>query len=330
MSAILVEPTRHTANSARTSIVVRPLPESGLPSAEAIFRLAFGTFLGSPQPETFWSDRDYVWARWRTDPMSAFGANHDGHLVGSNFAVSWGSVGFFGPLTIHPKFWNKGIGAQLVDAVITRLDELGTRHAGLFTFADSAKHVGLYQRFGFWPRFLSAVMSAPVEATEDIPQSSRFSEIPEKERERALADCRALTNELYDGLDLTMDIRELRVQRRGDTVLLRDGSRLSGFAVCHYGVKSEAGAGACLIKFAAVRPGPTAEQLFDHLLGACKRLAAEAEMSRLCTGVNTECGNAYRHLLARNFRTEMQGVNMHRPNEAGYYRPQIYLLDDWR
>ena len=29
--------------------------------------------------------------------------------------------------------------------------KLGTRHIGLFTLANSPKHVGLYQRFGFWP-----------------------------------------------------------------------------------------------------------------------------------------------------------------------------------
>ena len=39
---------------------------------------------------------------------------------------------------------------------------------------------------------------------------------------------------------------------------------------------------------------------------------------------------AYRHLIARGFRTEVQGVAMHRPNEAGYSRPGLYVIDDWR
>ena len=45
--------------------VVGPLVERDLPEAERIFRVAFGTFLGVPEPETFWSDRDYVYGRWR-------------------------------------------------------------------------------------------------------------------------------------------------------------------------------------------------------------------------------------------------------------------------
>jgi hypothetical protein len=36
------------------------LREEDLPEAERIFRLAFGTFIGVPEPETFWADRDYV------------------------------------------------------------------------------------------------------------------------------------------------------------------------------------------------------------------------------------------------------------------------------
>ena len=40
---------------------------------------------------------------------------------------------------------------------------------------------------------------------------------------------------------------------------------------------------------------------------------------------------AYRALLARGFRIEIQGVTMHRrPNEPGYDRPDVYIIDDWR
>jgi N-acetylglutamate synthase-like GNAT family acetyltransferase len=328
MSAILAAPTPAKLETA--SITVSALREADLTGAEGIFRLAFGTFLGSSQPETFWSDRDYVRARWSTDPMSAFGAGRNGRLVGSNFAVSWGSVGFLGPLTIHPQFWDQGIGGQLVDAVINRLDQLNTTHVGLFTFAQSSKHVGLYQKFGFWPRFLSAIMSTSVEPTRNAPRAWRFSQIAETEKGLWLAECRDLTSKIYDGLDLSSEIHQLCKQQRGDTVFLRDESSLNGFAVCHYGPASEAGADACLIKFAAIRPGPTAQQSFDDMLAACKMLATEAGMQRLFAGVNTGCGDAYRHLLARNFQIEMQGVNMHRPNDAGYYRADLFLLDDWR
>jgi hypothetical protein len=35
-------------------------------------------------------------------------------------------------------------------------------------------------------------------------------------------------------------------------------------------------------------------------------------------------------MTARGFRTEFQGVAMHRGNKEGFSRPGVYVLDDWR
>ena len=88
------------------SVAIRLLQERDLDSADRIFRLAFGTFLGLPQPETFAGDSSYVRTRWLADQTSVLGAKVHGSLVGSNFVTHWGSVGFFGPLTVHPSFWD--------------------------------------------------------------------------------------------------------------------------------------------------------------------------------------------------------------------------------
>jgi len=39
---------------------IRPLSESDLTTVRRIISLAFGTFLGAPEPENFWSDLDYA------------------------------------------------------------------------------------------------------------------------------------------------------------------------------------------------------------------------------------------------------------------------------
>jgi hypothetical protein len=79
-----------------------------------------------------------------------------------------------------------------------------------------------------------------------------------------------------------------------------------------------------------VRPGPTAEDHFARLLDACGALAVAIGMPRLLAGVNLAREEAYRHMVARGFRTEIQGVTMHRLNDWGYSRPGLYVLDDWR
>ena len=147
-----------------------------------------------------------------------------------------------------------------------------------------------------------------------------------------LKSCRDLTGALYEGLDLGAEIQTVEAQELGETVLLGDtaGAGLDGFAVCHHGPRSEAGDGACFIKFGAVRPGPTAGEAFDSLLHACDALALTDGMTNLLAGVNMARHEAYRHLLRRGFRTEIQGITMHRPNEPGYSRAGVFVLDDWR
>jgi len=123
--------------------------------------------------------------------------------------------------------------------------------------------VGLYQKFGFWPRFLTAVMSKPLAQTGRVSGWSRYSEVKQNERDSCLSACRELTNAMYEGLDVGREIRPVDTQKLGDTVLLWDGARLAGLAVCHCGPDTEAGGGSCYVKFGAVRPGPDASQEFS-------------------------------------------------------------------
>ncbi len=308
------------------NITIRPLMENDLPAARQIVCLAFGTFLGAPEPEKFWSDLDYVSTRWRADSASAFGAEIDGELVGSNFATSWGSVGFFGPLTVHPKFWDQSVAKHLMEPILQCFERWGTRHVGLFTFAHSAKHVGLYNKYGFWPRFLTAIMSKPVQAKETTVRWSKYSELGEEERNACLNACGDLTDDLYAGLNVEREIRAVEFQRLGETVLLRHDQGLGGFAVCHCGPGTEAGSNKCYVKFGAAR----SSKLFDQLLDVCEALAAERGMTRLEAGVNLAREQAYRQMLKVGFRTDIQGVTMHRPNEPAYSRSEVYLIDDWR
>ena len=322
------ELTRQPVNQA--AITVRSLVEDDLTKADQIMRLAFGTFIGLPDPAAFMGDADYVRTRWRADPAAAFAAESDGQVVGSNFATNWGSVGCFGPLTIHPDFWDRGVGKSLMEPIMECFRNWGTHHAGLFTFSQSTKHLNLYQKFDFWPRFLTAITSKPVMRNGKSSPWTTFNEVADGDRETALDECRALTNTIYEGLDLSREIIAVANQNLGDTILLSEDSKLAGVAVCHIGPGTEAGSGTCYVKFGAARSGPAAEQTFGRLLDACEELAADRKSARLVAGVNTARHEAYRQMLTRGFRPNLQGVVMSRPNENGYNRPGVYLIDDWR
>jgi GNAT superfamily N-acetyltransferase len=327
-------------------VSIRPLTKKDLEEADHIFRLAFGTFLGLPEPMTFFGDADYVKSRFYADPSAAYGAETNGKLVGSNFTTNWGTIGFFGPLTIHPEYWDQGIAQKLLDPTMKLFDKWNIKHAGLFTFANSPKHIGLYQKFGFWPRFLTAVMSKDVKSKHNNSNLkwSKFSELLEDEPDntedyehgeaKCLNICRRLTDLIYDGLDLRPEILSVKKQKLGDTILLwqndEDNITPVGLAVCHCGPGSEAGSDTCYIKFGAVKPGPDAENNFEMLLNAVEVFAAEKGVTHLAAGVNTARYNAYRKMLLRGFRSDMIGIIMQRNNESGYNRPDVYAIDDWR
>jgi len=313
-----------------SSPAIAPLVQADLPAAERIFRVAFGTFLGAPDPETFWADRDYLYGRWKAPHVAAFGAKLDGELVGSNFATKWGRVGFFGPITVRPDRQERGVAKALLAATVERFDAWGTTHSGLFTFAHSAKHVALYQKFGFHARFLTAIMSAPAQRAGAVAGTSRFSALSATAKADVLRVSREVTDGLYPGLDLSAEIATVDALGLGDTVLVEGAGGLAAFAICHYGPRSEAGDGFCFIKFGAVRATPSAPGEYARLLDASEALAVSAGMPNLMAGTNLARHEAYGELVARGFRTAIQGVSMHRNNEPGYSRPGVYVIDDWR
>ncbi|MEL6384443.1 MAG: GNAT family N-acetyltransferase [Cyanobacteria bacterium J06626_18] len=321
---------QQSAEATELNISVCPLQENDLSVADQVMRLAFGTFLGLPEPIAFMGDAGYVKTRWRANPSAAFAAKLGTELVGSNFATNWGSFGFFGPLTVHPKLWNQGVGKRLIEPVLECFHQWEIRQAGLFTFAQSEKHIWFYQKFDFWPQFLIAIMSKPVRHIQCEVQWTKFSEVSAVEHEAMLHATCQVTDAIYEGLDVSTEVRAVAQQALGETVLLWGDGGLIGLAVCHYGSGTEAGSGVCYIKFGAVKPGPTAAQDFDHLLTACEAMAAARGLARLAAGVNTARHEAYRQMLEFGFRTDLQGVAMQRRNESGYNRPGVYLIDDWR
>jgi GNAT superfamily N-acetyltransferase len=311
-----------------SSVVIENLREEDLAAADHVFRLAFGTFIGLPDPLQFAAGADFINTRWKTDPAAFFAAKINGQLVGTNFATNRGSVGFFGPLTIHPAFWDQGIGKRLMEPIVHCFERWETTHSGLFTFAQSQKHVGLYQRFGFWPRFLTAIMSISVR--EKQTPATMFSQLSSEEREEALKACDRLTDGIYPGMSIASELSGVYDQNIGDTVLLWKGAKLAAVAVCHSGAGSEGGFESCHVKFGAVATEANSAESFSQLLDACETLAARRGLTKLTAGVNTARIEAYQMMLARGFKTEMQGVTMHRPNESGYSRPGAFVIDDWR
>ena len=315
-------------------IVIRHLVEEDLQEADRIIRLAFGTFMGHDNSEDYRSDARYANPRYNADPSASFVAEWDGKIIGSNFGLHWGSVGIFGPLTIHPEYWNKGIGSKLMKPVMKCFEEWKVTHSGAMTFANSPKHINLYRKFGYQPRFLIPVMSKKIESKPVTSNSkftwSSYSECKENQ-DKYLKGCNQVANTVYTGLDLELEIKVVNKMNYGETVILFDENKeIAGFSICHCGINTEAGNNKCYVKFGAVKTNSYSQSNFINLLKACEELANAKGLSVLTGGVNAGRYNAYQYMLSQNFSIDFLGVSLHRPNNDAYNIADRYVIDDWR
>lgn len=319
--------------STAQDIRIGPLKESEIEEADWIIRLAFGTFLGMPNPLEFHGDRHLMTPRFRSRHVKVLAARENGRLIGSNVATRWGSFGFFGPLTVLPEYWDRGVAQRLLTETMKVFGGWKVRHTGLFTFPHSTKHVALYQKFGYWPRYLTAIMThtpqSQAHPAKNSPVSVLLSALSKHERKLAIRACANLTHKIDKGLDLSGEIGAALEQGTGDTVLTYTRGALDAFAICLNGPGSEGGAKTCYIKFGAARGGAGGGERFQRLLEGCDQFAASRGVT-IEAGVNLAHEDAYRRMRAHGYWTTMQGVAMQRPHAAGFKRSDAYVIDDWR
>lgn len=312
------------------NLVVRSLREDDLEVADRINRIAFGTFFDLDNPADFRGDGDVVRGRLQNNPDGAFAADLDGELVACGFVMDWGSAGIFGPLTVDVEHWGKGIARAMLDTMTAYMDGCGFSLQGLFTHAQSAKHIRLYEAYGFRMQRITAVMAkeiAPQAAARDL---LLFSAQDEAGQQELLSCCAEISGSVFPGLDLGGEILSIRNNKFGDTVLVVDDGDIVGFACCHHGAGSEAGSAQVMVKFAAVRRGNDAARRFMLLLAACESFAASRGVKRLVAGTNTGRSGAYEAMLDAGYRTWMNGIAMHKSGGACYDLPDVFVIDDWR
>ena len=310
------------------AVIVRPLGQHQLPEADRVFRLAFGTAAGLPDPLQMFGDADYM-HRWSLTTGAAFAAEAEGRIVGTNFLNRWGSLGTFGPLTVHPDYWNQGVASALMEATMGQFAAWETPTVAFFTSSHSPKHLWFYGKFGFAPGYLTTVLEKPVQPLSS-PGTVLFSTLSAEQQSEAIRAAGDLTEAIYPGLDVGAEIQLVQDHKLGDTVLLLDDGGLDAFAVCHCGAGSEAGSDSCYVKFGAARPGPSVAQRFEQLLAACEAFALRQKVKTLTAGINTSRYDAYQRMLARGFKIRLIGVAMHQPPAQDYCRPDVYVLDDRR
>ena len=311
---------------------IRRLESSERELAESIFRAAFGSQMRYADPQKFAPGYSLL-GRFVGEPEGGFGGFIDEQLVAVAFCSSFGSLGVFGPAAVKPDLWGGGIGQQLVQKAIEYFQSQGITKIGLTTFPDSAKHVAMYHKLGFYPRNLIAMMVKQIDKNMEIktpPPFRKFSTLPAKEMEDAFKSFTMITDTIYEGMHFCRQIGVVGGLRIGETLMINDGTSLVGFALCHFGEGAETETDVCQVKQAAVLPGPKASDHFAALLEACTFYAREKGAEKLLFGVNTGRRKVFDQALAMKCRIDSLGIAMHRPDVPFADGHDVYLIDDWR
>ncbi|MGH9551075.1 MAG: GNAT family N-acetyltransferase, partial [Terriglobales bacterium] len=216
----------------RSNLLIRAVRESELPDVERVVRIAFGTRMGFEDPASFAAGSSWR-SRWIAEPQGIFAAfDESATMIAAVYAITWGSFGFFGPLGVLPEHQGQGVAKLLLDPVMQFFAARHVKHEALYTFSDSVQHVALYQKFGYWPRFLTALMTKQVDgAPNSVPKCERYSRLGADERAGFVRAARELTGGIYAGLDLDKEIQALDCLAVGDILFVEKDGKVQAFAV---------------------------------------------------------------------------------------------------
>lgn len=307
---------------------IRTLLAEEARDADQIMKRAFGTFLGLHEPENFAGDSSHVRSRWRVNPDQVIGGFHEGELIGSNVVTRWGSFGFFGPLSIDPKFWGQGFASMLMEPIIDRLTSWGLAASGLFTFPNSTKHISLYEKFGFYSSYLTIILAKKLESNLEEKVTQGFDRIPHCLEDETLGTCHVISDSIFEGLDLGDELLGTTREGLGEVLVTETGN---AFAICHSGKASEAGSGASYIKFGGVRTGVRdAANEFHGLMDLCETHASVTGGKTLIAGINAGRREAYKILRGRGYLPVTTGLSMVKPGNHPFSSPELFVIDDWR
>lgn len=154
-----------------------------------------------------------------------------GQIAAFNIAHHSGEEGWMGPLAVRPDCQGTGAGKIIVRAGIEWLEQQGARIIGLETMPRTMENIGFYSSLGFIPKRLTVTLT--LDSSPADRAVSLLGRLGIRDRERAVEECLELVRAIRPEYDFTREIELTDRLSLGDTVLLREGEELRGFALCH-------------------------------------------------------------------------------------------------
>jgi GNAT superfamily N-acetyltransferase len=296
--------------AAPLDIEVRPMQEADL---DAVLEITNEAFRGLVERNTGRRTEGPLFAstlgryRLEVDPHGCHVATRGDELVGANFSVLRGTLGWFGPLAVRPDAQGHGIAQRLVAACLRAAEQRGVRLMGLETLANSPQHVHLYLKLGFRPSWTGISFRAEV----------RDGQMP---REVDVNGVVPKLDYLYPGYDATHDARATRAAKVGATLTYGDG-----FAICHYINTLWTDTSIAYVPLVVAPDRKT----FDTLLRAVEAVAREHGKAHVVTQVPGSSWATQEALLELGYESGGAALRMKRGENLDYDAASFYYCDDW-
>jgi GNAT superfamily N-acetyltransferase len=86
------------------------------------------------------------------EPGGCMCIEEDRKIVATGFCLNCGTVGWIGPMEVHPSYQGRGYGSELLLSLETFLASTGCKAVGLETMKDVARNVSFYAQAGYTER----------------------------------------------------------------------------------------------------------------------------------------------------------------------------------
>jgi GNAT superfamily N-acetyltransferase len=247
-----------------------------------------------------------------------------GGIAGFNMVHRSGVEGWMGPLAVRTEHQGSGLGKELVERGVSWLEREGARVIGLETMPRTMDNIGFYSRLGFAPGRLTITLTLDAAAADRAPEL--LGRLSVRDREDHLAAARTLVQGILPGYDFTREIELTDTLALGDTVLLRHGGDLVGFALCHTAPLVE---GRVREELRVLKLVLTDERLLDAMVRALCDYAKRSGTRRVAFRIQGDYDAVYRRLVGMGARVRWTDLRMALAGRAEVRPAQGVVLSNW-
>ena len=247
-----------------------------------------------------------------------------GEIAAFNMVHRSGIEGWMGPLAVRTEYQGSGVGKEIVERGIDWLKREGATVIGLETMPRTMDNIGFYSALGFSPGRLTITLTLDAVSAGRAPEL--LGRLGAREREEALDGTQALVQRMAPGYDFTREIELTDALALGDTVLLREGEQIVGFALCHTAPLVE---GRTREELRVLKLALEDERHYDAMIEALCDFAKRSGTRRVALRVQGEYSSLYRRLVGAGGRVRWTDLRMSLDGYAERRVARGVVLSNW-